>query len=89
MLSGSQKSPHTFIPIRPVLPPSPPINIPVSPAWNYNIDQLLIEIISKRNTINVETIQKIMRLINNEPEPIVRNNKTVFFKRENEYIFSD
>ncbi len=91
MLPSSLKkrnNPHTFIPITPpFLPPSPPITIPVSPAWDCSVDQLLIEIISKRHSINAETVQKIMRLINAEPAPITRNN-TVFFKQD-DYILRD
>lgn len=88
MLPGSinhRSTPTTFIPINPAYPtkPSPPIKIPISPSWNYNVDQLLIEIISRRNTISIDSIQKIMRIINNTPEPVRDPTipKQVFFKR--------
>ena len=49
-------------------PPSPPIPIPPQRnlAWNISVDDLLVEIIKKRNQIGPVVIQKMLAVLKNE-----------------------
>ena len=52
-------------------PETPPIPIPPHPelAWNASVDDLLVEIIKKRNTLSPVVIQKLLAILKKETTP--------------------